>query len=354
MTLRLRVWISGGWGVTCLSSALACLPPSDLGEPGPPGRGLRARPGVCTNRQGLPRASERASERARRELCPRGKGSAPCSGRIPTLCVSLAAQTQRARHGGESGSQGPPDCLPACLPLARGEAAPPPASQPASQPASVFSLRVCVPRKRPPDWASPELSSRAETCVWMWCGGPSFRASLDGWGRKEGPSELPRRPAELQIRARAGASARSPGREAAQSALGEGASPSRSRLLAFAPGKEGRKEGRSRPAAGVWECGRRDGEPDRPQLRSRLPSPLGPRRAGASRQRAPGPPGRVYKPPRPPASERASERASEERALSEGEGKRPVLGPHSHAVCELGRPDSASAARRGIGVPGPA
>ena len=91
-----------------------------------------------------------------------------------------------------------------------------------------------------------------------------------------------------------------------------------------------------------------------PQLRSRLPSPLGPRRAGASRQRAPGPPGRVYKPPRPPASERASERASEERALSEGEGKRPVLGPHSHAVCELGRPDSASAARRGIGVPGPA
>ena len=45
-----------------------------------------------------------------------------------------------------------------------------------------------------------------------------------------------------------------------------------------------------------------------PQLRSRLPSPLGPRRAGASRQRAPGPPGRVYKPPRPPASERASER----------------------------------------------
>ena len=91
-----------------------------------------------------------------------------------------------------------------------------------------------------------------------------------------------------------------------------------------------------------------------PQLRSRLPSPLGPRRAGASRQRAPGPPGRVYKPPRPPASERASERASEERALSEGEGKRPVLGPHSHAVCVLGRPDSASAARRGIGVPGPA
>ena len=169
MTLRLRVWISGGWGVTCLSSALACLPPSDLGEPGPPGRGLRARPGVCTNRQGLPRASERASERARRELCPRGKGSAPCSGRIPTLCVSLAAQTQRARHGGESGSQGPPDCLPACLPLARGEAAPPPASQPASQPACFPS--VCVPRKRPPDWASPELSSRAETCVWMWCGG---------------------------------------------------------------------------------------------------------------------------------------------------------------------------------------
>ena len=41
MTLRLRVWISGGgggWGVTCLSSALACLPPSDLGEPGPPGQ----------------------------------------------------------------------------------------------------------------------------------------------------------------------------------------------------------------------------------------------------------------------------------------------------------------------------
>lgn len=25
-------------------------------------------------------------------------------------------------------------------------------------------------------WASPELSSRAETCVWMWCGGPSFHA----------------------------------------------------------------------------------------------------------------------------------------------------------------------------------
>ena len=293
--------------LTGLSSALACLPRSVLGEPGPPGRGLRTRPGVCTNRQGLPRASERASERARRELCPRGKGSAPCSGRIPTLCVCLAAQTQRARHGGESGSQGPPDCLPACLPLARGEAAPPPASQPASQPACFPS--VCVPRKRPPDWASPELSSRAETCVWMWCGGwgggPSFRAfglrsgapaqgnqpapersapggavcpglpgsavvpstrerggreggreggrpagrpparppaggcllaSEPGWMGKEGPSELPRRPAELQIRARAGASARSPGREAAQSALGEGASPSRSRLLAFAPG----------------------------------------------------------------------------------------------------------------------
>ena len=260
--------------LTGLSSALACLPRSDLGEPGPPGRGLRARPGVCTNRQGLPRASERASERARRELCPRGKGSAPCSGRIPTLCVSLAAQTQRARHGGESGSQGPPARPPARLPLARGEAAPPPASQPASQPASVFSLRVCVPRKRPPDWASPELSSRAETCVWMWCGGPSFRASLDGWGRKEGPSELPRRPAELQIRARGGARARSPGREAAALPWGSLAEPfPASSVRARAGGREGRKEGRSRLAAGVWECGRRDWEPDRPQLRSGLPSP---------------------------------------------------------------------------------
>ena len=33
--------------LTGLSSALACLPRSDLGEPGPPGRGLRTRPGVC-------------------------------------------------------------------------------------------------------------------------------------------------------------------------------------------------------------------------------------------------------------------------------------------------------------------
>jgi hypothetical protein len=152
--------------------------------PGPPGR---------VYKPPRPPASERASERARRELCPRGKGSAPCSGRIPTLCVSLAAQTQRARHGGESGSQGPPDCLPACLPLARGEAAPPPASQPASQPASVFSLRVCVPRKRPPDWASPELSSRAETCVWMWCGGwggglPSVRLGSVAEPQRRGTS----------------------------------------------------------------------------------------------------------------------------------------------------------------------
>ena len=183
MTLRLRVWISGGWGVTCLSSALACLPPSDLGEPGPPGRGLRARPGVCTNRQGLPRASERASERARRELCPRGKGSAPCSGRIPTLCVSLAAQTQRARHGGESGSQGPPDCLPACLPLARGEAAPPPASQPASQ--RVFPPCVCresarqtgLPRSSPPE--------QRRVCGCGVGGLPSERAWMDGEGRTE-------------------------------------------------------------------------------------------------------------------------------------------------------------------------
>ena len=159
MTLRLRVWISGGWGVTCLSSALACLPRSDLGEPGPPGRGLRARPGVCTNRQGLPRASERASERARRELCPRGKGSAPCSGRIPTLCVSLAAQTQRARHGGESGSQGPPDCLPACPWLGERRLHRQPASQPASQPACFPSVCVCresarqtgLPRSSPPE-----------------------------------------------------------------------------------------------------------------------------------------------------------------------------------------------------------
>ena len=173
--------------------------------PGPPGR---------VYKPPRPPASERASERARRELCPRGKGSAPCSGRIPTLCVSLAAQTQRARHGGESGSQGPPDCLPACLPLARGEAAPPPASPPA---------------------------------------GGCLLASEPGWMGKEGPSELPRRPAELQIRARAGASARSPGREAAQSALGEGASPSRSRLLAFAPGKEGRKEQAGCGGVGVWE-----------------------------------------------------------------------------------------------------
>ena len=248
--------------LTGLSSALACLPRSDLGEPGPPGRGLRTRPGVCTNRQGLPRASERASERARRELCPRGKGSAPCSGRIPTLCVCLAAQTQRARHGGESGSQGPPARPPARLPLARGEAAPPPASQPASQPASVFSLRVCVPRKRPPDWASPELSSRAETCVWMWCGGPSFRASLDGWGRKD----------RVSFHAGRRSSRSAPGRARERGAPAErpplcpgGASPSRSRLLAFAPGreggkegkKEGRKEGRKEQAGcgsvGVWE-----------------------------------------------------------------------------------------------------
>ena len=185
-------------------------------------------------RQGLPRASERASERARRELCPRGKGSAPCSGRIPTLCVCLAAQTQRARHGGESGSQGPPDCLPACLPLARGEAAPPPASQPASQPASVFSLRVCA-EKAPARLGFPgALLQSRDVCVDVVWG--AFLPSEPGWMGKEGPSELPRRPAELQIRARAGASARSPGREAAQSALGEGASPSRSRLLAFAPG----------------------------------------------------------------------------------------------------------------------
>ena len=44
-----------------------------------------------------------------------------------------------------------------------------------------------------------------------------------------------------------------PGREAAQSALGEGASPSRSRLLAFAPGKEGRKEQAGCGGVGVWE-----------------------------------------------------------------------------------------------------
>ena len=199
-----------------------------------------------------PPASERASERARRELCPRGKGSAPCSGRIPTLCVSLAAQTQRARHGGESGSQGPPARPPARLPLARGEAAPPPASQPASQPASVFSLRVCVPRKRPPDWASPELSSRAETCVWMWCGGPSFRASLDGWGRKD----------RVSFHAGRRSSRSAPGRARERGAPAErpplcpgGASPSRSRLLAFAPGREGGKEGRKEGAGWLRECG---------------------------------------------------------------------------------------------------
>ena len=185
MTLRLRVWISGGWGVTCLSSALACLPPSDLGEPGPPGRGLRARPGVCTNRQGLPRASERASERARRELCPRGKGSAPCSGRIPTLCVSLAAQTQRARHGGESGSQGPPDCLPARLPLARGEAAPPPASQPASQPACFPSVCVCRESGRQTGLLRSSPPEQRRVCGCGVGGLPSERAWMDGEGRKD-------------------------------------------------------------------------------------------------------------------------------------------------------------------------
>ena len=262
MTLRLRVWISGGWGVTCLSSALACLPPSDLGEPGPPGRGLRARPGVCTNRQGLPRASERASERG--ESSVRGGREAPRARAAFPRCV--CAWPPRLSERGTEGNRGPRARPPACPPApgsGRGGST-------ASQPASVFSLRVCVPTKRPPDWASPELSSRAETCVWMWCGGPSFRASLDGWGRKEGPSELPRRPAELQIRARAGARARSPGREAAALPWGSLAEPFPASSVRA---REGRKEGRSRPAAGVWECGRRDGEPDRPQLRSGLPSP---------------------------------------------------------------------------------
>ena len=181
MTLRLRVWISGGWGVTCLSSALACLPPSDLGEPGPPGRGLRTRPGVCTNRQGLPRASERASEE---RALSEGEGKRPVLGPHSHAVCELGRpdSASAARRGiGVPGPARPPACPPAPGSGRGGSTA----SQPASQPASVFSLRVCVPRKRPPDWASPELSSRAETCVWMWCGGPSFRASLDGWGRKD-------------------------------------------------------------------------------------------------------------------------------------------------------------------------
>ena len=185
MTLRLRVWISGGWGVTCLSSALACLPPSDLGEPGPPGRGLRARPGVCTNRQGLPRASERASERARRELCPRGKGSAPCSGRIPTLCVSLAAQTQRARHGGESGSQGPPDCLPACPWLGERRLHRQPASQPASQ--RVFPPCVCAEKAAARLGFSGALLQSRDVCVDVVWG--AFLPSEPGWMGKEGRTE---------------------------------------------------------------------------------------------------------------------------------------------------------------------
>ena len=221
--------------------------------PGPPGR---------VYKPPRPPASERASERARRELCPRGKGSAPCSGRIPTLCVCLAAQTQRARHGGESGSQGPPDCLPACPWLGERRLHRQPASQPASQPACFPSVCVCRESGRQTGLLRSSPPEQRRVCGCGVGGLPSERAWMDGEGRKD----------RVSFHAGRRSSRSAPGRARERGAPAErpplcpgGASPSRSRLLAFAPGreggkegkKEGRKEGRKEQAGcgsvGVWE-----------------------------------------------------------------------------------------------------
>ena len=183
MTLRLRVWISGGWGVTCLSSALACLPPSDLGEPGPPGRGLRARPGVCTNRQGLPRASERASEE---RALSEGEGKRPVLGPHSHAVCELGRpdSASAARRGiGVPGPARPPACPPAPGSGRGGSTA----SQPASQPASVFSLRVCA-EKAPARLGFPgALLQSRDVCVDVVWG--AFLPSEPGWMGKEGRTE---------------------------------------------------------------------------------------------------------------------------------------------------------------------
>ena len=181
MTLRLRVWISGGWGVTCLSSALACLPPSDLGEPGPPGRGLRARPGVCTNRQGLPRASERASERG--ESSVRGGREAPRARAAFPRCV--CAWPPRLSERGTEGNRGPrarpPARLPACPWLGERRLH----RQPASQ--RVFPPCVCAEKAAARLGFSGALLQSRDVCVDVVWG--AFLPSEPGWMGKEGRTE---------------------------------------------------------------------------------------------------------------------------------------------------------------------